>query len=859
MVKKGKKDGKRSRGRDLLMRVICISGLVVLLFGTAVIAGSAVYIDRNFLDEVDVSEYTVDQVAKETKLYYYNFKDRSNRIGEAELYGEKVGIAKNSVIVKYEDIPQNLINAFISIEDKRFFDHRGIDIRRTFGACINYILHHGDSYGGSTITQQVVKNITGNSEYSVTRKIQEMIYAADLERKMSKEEILELYLNIINLAHGNCGVGEAAEYYFSKSVSDLTLAECASLAAITSSPSNLDPENNPQNNLERRNMILGLMLDQGYITQDEFESATGAPTVLNISVNVGDETVNSWYVDMAIEDVINDLMKKFGYTYDKASRLVYYGGLNIYLAIDPEIQSVLERYYADSANFPVHNDGTTAESAAIVIDSQTGDILGVVGARGIKSANRIMSFASKAQRPTGSVIKPLSVYAPALDRDLINYASVFDDTPVSFVRDSTSNKKLRPWPYNYTFEYHGLTNINTAVKHSTNTVAVKVLQALGVENSYNFLTDKLKISGLIEDDKQVVSLALGQMYNGTTLRDISAAYSIFASEGYYNGYRSYYRVTDSDGRILLSNDTDPQMVIGSDTASIMTQILSEVVSSGTAHNVTLDGFIDCAAKTGTTENDCDKWMIGYTPYYICGVWYGYEYPRELTGLLRNPCVDIWDDIMTEAHQKFINGSDEVRRFTVDENVVTAEYCLDSGKIVTDACKKDARGDRTATGYFKKQTVPYLMCDRHILVPYDTENKGVAVFDCPYENIEYVGMIRVDRDFPMQIYIDDAEYVWKYVKNSEITADGHSAFFSGIIPEGRYVGISATAVQFNRACTHTADISRNGASASENGRKSDGGTAEEEKGEDEERDTDTPSSDPPKGFLDFFGTIRDRET
>lgn len=848
MIKKDKTYSKRSRKRKLILRAICISGLVLLILSTAVVAGSAIYIDRNFLDEVDLPEYTVDGVARETKLYYYDFKDRLKRIGDAELYGEKVGIAKNSVIVKYEDIPKDLINAFISIEDKRFFDHKGIDIRRTFGACINYILHHGDSYGGSTITQQVVKNITGNSEYSITRKIQEMIYAADLERKMSKEEILELYLNIINLAHGNCGVGEAAEYYFSKNVSELTLEECASLAAITSSPSNLDPENNPQNNLERRNMILGLMLDQGYITQDEFERATDAPTVLNISANIGNETVNSWYVDMAIEDVINDLMEKFGYTYDMASRLVYYGGLNIYLAIDPEIQSTLERYYADASNFPVHNDGTTAESAAIVIDSNTGDILGVVGARGIKSANRIMSFASKAQRPTGSVIKPLSVYAPALDMDLINYASVFDDTPVSFVEDSSNNKKLRPWPYNYTFEYHGLTNINTAIQQSTNTVAVKVLQTFGVENSYAFLTDKLKISGLTDSDKQTVSLALGQLYNGTTLRDITAAYSIFAAGGCYNGYRSYYRVTDSDGRILLSNDTDPQKVIGSDTASIMTQILSEVVSSGTAHNVTLDGFIDCAAKTGTTENDCDKWMIGYTPYYICGVWYGYEYPRELTGLLRNPCVDIWDDIMTEAHQKYINGIDEVKHFTIDSNVVTAEYCLDSGKIVTDACKKDARGDRTATGYFKRQTVPHRMCDCHILVPYDMENKGVAVFDCPYENIEYVGMIRVDRDFPMQIYVDDAEYVWKYVKNSEITADGHSAFFSAIIPEGRYVGISATAIQFNRACTHTVE--------SQSNRKKSGEFFEEDRKR-EENESDAENSDLPNNFWRIFGAVRRR--
>ncbi len=794
-----KKPQKKKRGNKKKLRITLgiIAAVLVIAFTAAL-----TWFMNSFDFEPDMSEYTLSALTKQTKLFYYDSDNRDESEPLALAYDEKLFSGQNSIILSYDNFPEDLVNAFVSIEDKRFYTHKGIDFRRTVGAVANYFFGSG-SFGGSTITQQVVKNVTGDSRRNISRKVQEMISAREIEKRLTKKQILELYLNLVNMAHGNTGVGAAAKYYFSKSPAELTLAECASIAAITSSPAKLDPENNPENNAARRNMILGLMLEQGYIDQNEYYDAISEQTSLKICRNEDSSIINSWYVDMAVDDIITDLSAKYGWSYSESSKKVYSGGLNIYLAIDPKIQNILEKYYLDSSNFPVHDDGTTAESAAIVIDPENGDILGVVGARGEKSANRILNLASKALRPTGSVIKPLSVYAPALDKNIITYASVYDDTPVRFIQTSAS--RYRAWPHNADYTYRGLTNINYALRYSTNTVAVKVLGELGTDESFDFLYNKLNMKSLIDktdkagnSDRQASALALGQMCYGVTLREVTAAYSIFPSGGYYNGYRSYYKVTDSDGNVLLSKDSPHTRAIGSDTACIMTEMLKNVVSNGTAHNITIDSYVDCAAKTGTTQNDCDKWMIGYTPYYICGVWYGYEYPRTLTGLRSNPCVGIWDDLMDEAHSKY-KTDENIRRFEIDSNVVKAEYCVDSGKLMTSACLEDPRGDRSQVGYFKKNTVPVKCCDRHISVAYDTVHGGVATYECDPRNIDYVGLLYVERSFPTQIYITDAQYTWRPTLPQNYSAEGGYAFFSNELKSGEYAGISSVDVQYNRGC------------------------------------------------------------
>ena len=765
--------------------------------------------DRSFDKVPDISKFSSDALKRNTTLYYYEFNDRVARKGEARVFEEKVYGGQNSIPVEYSEMPTNLINAFIAIEDKRFYDHHGIDFWRTLGAGLNYVLNSGSSYGGSTITQQVVKNITGYSEYSVRRKIQEMIFASALEERLSKQQILELYLNIINLAHGNYGVGGAAKYYFSKTVGELTLTECAALAAITSSPSRFEPIRHPDANRTRRNMILGLMLEQEYITEEQYNTSVAEELELKVDDVEKTDGINSWYVDMAIEDVIDDLCSKCGYTQESASELVLRGGLSIYLAIDPEIQSSMERYYLDDTNFSEKSGGENAESAAIIIDSRTGDILGVVGARGQKSGNRILNHATQALHATGSVIKPLSVYTPALEKDIINYASVYDDTPFSFERSDKSVRDTVGWPKNANNAYRGLTNINYAVRYSTNTVAVKVLSDLGLDESFDFLSNRLRMSSLIPkatlaggteiSDKSYVSLALGQMCYGVTLKEITAAYSVLASGGYYNRPRSYFEVRDADGKVLLSTVEEPERVIGSDTACIMTKLLQNVVDSGTAKSITLDAFVDCAAKTGTTQGDRDKWTIGYTPYYICGVWYGFERTDEIPELKKNPAVKIWDSLMTEAHRKYISGGETPERFVLDEGVTGAIYCVDSGKLMTDVCGCDPRGDRSQYGYFKKGTQPSSRCDVHVPVRYDSVCGGVAGDKCPLENCDYVGLLRIERSFPKDIRIADGQYTYRNVLTEAHTHIPTLPFYSSLYKEGEYSGTSTAEKQFNMGC------------------------------------------------------------
>ena len=797
---------------------------VILLISTVTLTVTglvfAIYVDRNIEKSVDESLFLSVGSGAATKLYYYEFTDRENRVGEAiELTEEEIYGGYRCEYVAYSEIPQDMIDAFVSIEDKRFYKHAGVDWRRTVSAGVNYFLKFSGSYGGSTITQQLIKNVTQNDDYSFQRKIQEILWALDLETKMGKDEILEMYMNVINLSEGCYGVGAASKYYFSKEVSQLTLGECACIAAITNNPSYYDPIRNPENNTYRRNLILCAMYEQGYITENEFYENYDREIVLNVSGSDDTDRVNSWYADMVIEDVISDLISQKGYSRQMANLMIYTGGLKIYTAMDIEVQEKLEEYYAKTSNFYRNSQGETPQSSMIVIDPKTGDILGVAGAVGEKSANRVQNFATQTLRPAGSVIKPLSVYAPALEQGIVTWSSVYDDVPVNFGNYNLdpNNGKLvdpKPWPKNSNGIYRGLTNVNYAVEHSTNTVVLKVLEDLGLESSFDVLKNKLHMGSLIlegEDgygipvtDKDYAALALGQFNYGVTVREITAAYSALANGGIYNMPRSYLRVTDIKGNEVLDNSYKGEIVFSEETAALMTMMLENVVENGTATAVTLDDLVDCAGKTGTTQNNFDRWYIGYTPYYICGTWYGYEYPKAITDVSSNPCIKFWNEVMTELHEKYIKaeqrGEAEIKSFASRPNIVEAEYCIDSGLLMTEACKNDPRGSRSEIGYFKRGTEPSSFCNRHVSVPYDTLLGGVASEDCPSENIKMVGLIKVTRVFPVQIYVTDAQYVWRDIgKDILPSTSPNLPFFANLLGEKEYSGISRTDTQYNRYC------------------------------------------------------------
>ena len=796
--------------KRLIKLVIAI--LLILIISLLVVGLSfSIYIAASMEREIDETMFEVLGGNTSSRIYYFENEEQRERGEATELVGQELYGGFRSIPVSYSEIPQKLICAFVSIEDRRFFSHSGVDWKRTVGAVANYFLDFRNEFGGSTITQQLIKNVTEQDDYSFQRKIQEILWAIDLETKMSKEEILENYLNIINLSNGCYGVLAASQYYFSKSLSELTLCECATIAAITNNPSYYDPIRNPQNNLVRRNLILSQMYEQGYITLDDYEEAVAQELSLNIST---DSTggVNLWYVDMVINDVINDLMTQKGYSRSMASMMIYTGGLEIYTAMDLEIQRIVEDYYSDTSNF-YWNVESQPQSAMIIIDPYNGDILAVAGAVGVKRANRLQNFATETVRPAGSVIKPLSVYSPALEEGIITWATVYDDVPVNFGKynlDSSKGAIIKPvaWPKNANGVYRGLTNINYAVEHSVNTVTVRVLEDLGIDKSFDFLKNKLEMNSLIDNatlsngteitDKDYAALALGQFNYGVSLREITAAYSIFTNDGVYNNTRSYYKVTDADGNIILEDKYDGKAVISEENAMIMTAMLQNVVESGTASGITLKSVIDCAGKTGTTQNNCDRWFVGYTPYFIGGVWYGYEYPKSLPASTSGVCVEVWDKIMTKLHKKYTTSKSE--EFFRSDEIISFEYCRDSGLIATEACKKDPRGDRRETGYFVKGSEPTKECDRHVLVRYDTVNGGVALSYCSYENTEYIGLITVDRSFPVQVFVSDAQYVWMNVGNDVLPETSPELpFFNNALGENEYCGISYGEQQYNRLC------------------------------------------------------------
>lgn len=772
------------------------------------------YIKAGIETHADISEYYNACKENITEFYYY---ERGS--GGEILYGNAIKLAgsdiystEKRIFAPFDTIPEHLINAFVAIEDKRFYEHSGVDWYRTLGAAFNYVFKVKDRFGASTITQQLVKNVTKNDDYSIKRKLQEIFYAKSLEKQLSKRQILELYLNIINLSQGCLGVRTAALTYFSKEVSELDLGECVCLAAITQNPSFYDPINNPQNNKKRRQIILDRMLADGYISEEEHGEYYEKNIVLNVSDRFEKGRVNSWYVDMVIDDVCNDLCEKYDCTYDEAENLIYTGGLKIYTLVDPKIQEIVEKYYENQNNFPDSENAIKAQSSIIIIDPHTGDVLGVAGGRGEKAANRIQNYATQTLRPSGSVIKPLSVYAPALEKGLITYASVFDDVPVNFGEYNLDPSKgeivnPRPWPHNAPNVYHGLVNINYAIEVSLNTVAIKVLDLVGKEDSFYFLKDTLGMGNMIEElvlengtvltDMDTAALALGQMNYGVTVREITSAYTSLANGGVYCGSRSYSTVTDAEGNIILDSRSDQKKALSADNSIIMTHMLQNVVDYGTAKRITLDERIPVAGKTGTSQDYHDRWFIGYTPEYLGGVWYGYEYPKALDGNTQYICTEIWDDIMTEVHALYtVNES----KFPESENVIRVNYCSDSGKLLSEACILDPRGIRAERGYFVKGTEPTEKCDCHVLAEYDYDAGGVSVGHCPSSRTTAVGMIQANRSFPIQVYVSDAQYVWKKISGSAaFSADPNIPFFSSVIPGGEYCGISEGETQFNRAC------------------------------------------------------------
>lgn len=797
-----KKDRKATTAK--VIRGVVNSLLTILLVGmiTGTIVGMALFI---YIKDYINTDYDIENLKlnldQTTSIYYMDYADEDRTVGNwVEWENERIHGSENRLWVSYKNIPENLINAFVAIEDKRFWDHKGVDWKRTAGAVVQVFKTGSFGYGGSTITQQLIKNVTGEKDVKIQRKLEEIFRALSLEEKKSKEDILEMYLNTIYLSQGCNGIQSAANVYFHKDVSELTLAECACIASITNLPTYYDPIQNPDNNKYRRDTILDEMLDQKYISQEDYDEAIAEEIVLynpeEYTEEENDDNVHSWFVDTLIADVIADLMEQKGLDENTATQLVYSGGLKIYSTVDVDVQTAMEKVFENEENYP-ELEGVQPEAAMIVIDPYNSNVLGIIGARGEKTTNGGWNNATMSKRQPGSSFKPIAVYAQAIESGIAGYSTIVDDYPYN-VNEATG--KL--WPSNSPDSYKGYTSVCDAIIRSVNTVAVRLLDEIGIENSFYFLRDKFKISTMVArvgtKGDMGLSMALGGLTYGVNLRDITTAYATFANSGVYTESRTYIKVCDSEGNIILSNEEKSEVILSESTAQVMTKMLEEVANPagyGTARKLTVTKNVSVAAKTGTTNDNKDIYFEGYTPYFVGGVWFGYEQPRYLPGFSISPSLALWDKVMLEIHKDYIeraeSGEEEIRKFDYSD-LVSYQYCRDSGLLAGEYCSLDPRGNRISTGYASRDNVPTATCHTHVPVRWCTESKAVAGDGCPEEKVITIALILNEkRRLEKNAAVIDAQYTYMEVPNDYVyPTETNVPFFINLYLNGTYPGYTS---------------------------------------------------------------------
>ncbi|MBQ7364924.1 MAG: transglycosylase domain-containing protein [Clostridia bacterium] len=779
------KTGKRS---VFVCFLTVISILLVLLLIATVACG--LYLTYGIDSDIDeLMLYTADNKTP-SKLYAITEE------GTLEEYGEnQISLGMNNEYVSFDKIPQDLINAFIAIEDKRFYTHIGFDPITTAKAVFKYIFSQGSSPGGSTITQQLIKNLTGDDEVTVKRKLTEIMKAVKLEKVMTKEDILEVYLNTIYLSQGTYGVSAAARLYFNKSVEDLTLVESAAIAAITQAPTKWDPIINPDQNTKRRNIILNEMYQNGMIDQNTLSSALEEELILSPCYDKVVGNTSSWYTDAVIAEAITLLEEALDVSPKVAEHHLFQGGYRIIIAVNPELQHYAEEIYKNSSLFS--SDG--AQSAFVVLDPGNGNVLALVGGVGEKNANRVLNRATQTVRSPGSSLKPLSVFLPALEYNTIHYGSCIDDIPLYF------NGKFPEsgWPKNASGIYYGLVSLEKAVASSLNTASVSILERVGIDNSYRILSESLGISTLENSDKTLSSLALGGMTKGVSLLELTAAYSPLASGGIYSSARTVLEIQDSGGKTVVAQEKRQTIVCRESSAQTLTKLLEGVVtrSDGTARGALpkLTKISSVAGKTGTTSNQYDRWFVGYTPSVVGGIWVGYDEQKSLSGVAGKAHLTVWDTIMARAEELCGNHSKQSTfRYDLLSEV---RYCTASGKIPTEACYADPRGNMIAVGFFTKETMPESTCDTHIALAYCVEGSGVAGNACPHSSVKTVGLTVVNRAFPIDITVRDSQYTAMRLPDGYIPYISQTdPYFKYYSPQGSYVGKSNVASPYNKFCT-----------------------------------------------------------
>lgn len=643
---------------------------------------------------IDLNDYKANQ-SQTSIIYAY---DENGEIYEMQrLHG-----TENRIYVSLDEIPQHLQDAFIALEDARFPKHNGVDWIRFIAVFVKDQL----STGGSTITQQLVKNLTDERDPTFVRKFKEICYALNLEKHFEKDEILEAYLNTLYLGEGCYGVKTACEVYFGKDVSEINVAEAACIASITKAPYKYDPLIDPEENEERREeKCLAAMLEEGYISKAQYDEAVAHEIVFTNSENyvpdedteeenaTGTSEIWSFYTDYIVDCLYDQFMNEYDMTERQATQKIYYGGLKIYAAVDPSIQSIVEDVYYNRKTFPDESGKDVKAQSAITIMDYSGRIVGICGEAGEKTRNRGLNRASDSPRQPGSSIKPLSVYAPAIEEGILTWSTLYLDKAFAY--------QGKEWPKNYTGD-KGSGNsvtVQNALARSLNTVPARIAYYdLGLKKSYKYLTENFMISTANpEADVAPAPLATGAMNVGITTLEMTAAYATFGNGGIYYEPYCYYKVTNSDGSTVYFDNTARQgvQVISQETSDIMCELLQTVTTSsvGTGTRYKVNGF-QTMAKTGTTTDDYDRWFVGGTPYYVAAVWYGYDLNKTVSNVSGNPSGKLFAEIMNRIHSNLPSKSFPKSSLTTEK-----KYCTTTGLLAGENCPS------TATGWYSVKNLP----------------------------------------------------------------------------------------------------------------------------------------------------------
>ena len=711
-----KKDKNRKIRRWKIFKIILFTCIGLAVIGTGVVIGVLTgIIDKT--ESIDLEE--LRNMNQTTFIYD---KD-GNQIGS-------LNSGENRSSVDYNEMPKYLTDAVVSIEDERFWKHNGVDVKRTVAAVFTYVINGGNStFGGSTITQQLVKNVTGDKEKDWTRKIREWYRAISLENTLEKEEIMESYLNTIYLGAGASGVEIASYTYFNKSVKDINLAEAATLAAIIQMPETYNPykgEENAEKLGARKELVLKQMKKLKKISQKEYDEAM-AYEIKYEKGKVATGSTQSYFVDAVVEEVVSALQEEYNIKRAVALQMVYSNGYKIYSTMDPKVQSAIDEAYKNDAWFYPNSDGSFMQSAMVIIENDTGNIVGLSGGAGEKTADLTLNRATQIIKQPGSSFKPIMDYGPAFEAGISYPGMGVDDSQIT----------IGGWtPKNFYGYYNGYVSVRDAIMTSMNIPAIRTLQAVGVDEGYKF-AKSLGISTLVEEDKNL-SAALGGLHKGVTVKDMAGAYSAFVNGGLYIQPKLYTKVLDRNDKTIFEEKTKPKRVMKETTAYLITSCLETVVTLGTGTSCNIGGGIATAGKTGNTNDDYDQWFVGYSPYYTAAVWNGYDENRSIgvrkTGSYPYTSLKVWGSVMKTIHSGLA-----AKAFDKPSGIITASVCTASGKIATDACKS-AEKNMVKTEIFASGTVPTETCNVHKKVPICNASGKVANDYCPKDQVTEKGFI-----------------------------------------------------------------------------------------------------------------------